>query len=62
MTPQQQKSTINTIAGSMLGIDGPKKEEIINRQLSLWFRVDPCLGAGVAAGLGIQGQHLDRLK
>jgi catalase len=62
MTPQHQKNTINTIADSMLGIEGPKKEEIINRQLCLWFRVDPCLGAGVAAGLGIQGQHLDSLK
>lgn len=58
MTPQQRQNTINTIADSMSEINGIKKEEIINRQLGHWFKIDSCLGAGIAAGLGIQGQMM----
>jgi catalase len=53
MTPQQQQNTINNIIGAMSGIDGPKKAEIVNRQLSHWYRVDGRLGAAVADGLGV---------
>lgn len=53
MEPEQQQHLVNNIVGAMSGIDGPKKLEIINRQLCHWFRADPRLGMGVAQGLGI---------
>ena len=37
----------------MSGISGPKRDEIINRQLCHWFRADMELGMGIAGGLGI---------
>jgi len=37
----------------MSGISGPKKNEIINRQLAHWYRVSSRLAAGVAEGLGV---------
>lgn len=54
MEPHLQQNTINNIVGAMSGIDGPKKDEIINRQLCHWFRADMNLGMGVAQGLGVQ--------
>lgn len=53
MTPEQKSNTIKNIVGSMSGIEGVKQQDIINRQLSHWFRVDPQLGAGIAKGMGI---------
>lgn len=54
MEPHLQQNTINNIVGAMSGIDGPKKDEIINRQLCHWFRADMNLGMGIAQGLGVQ--------
>lgn len=56
LVPEQQQNLISNIVGAMSGIDGPKREEIINRQLCHWFRADPRLGMGVAQGLGV---HID---
>jgi len=53
MEPEQKQHLVNNIVGAMSGIDGPKRLEIINRQLCHWFRADPSLGMGVAQGLGI---------
>lgn len=53
MDEEAKKNTIHNIIGAMSGIDGPKKEEITMRQLCHWFRADENLGAGVAAGLGL---------
>ncbi len=53
MDDQAKQNTISNIVGAMSGINGPQKQEIINRQLCHWFRCDPQLGAGVATGLGI---------
>ncbi len=53
MNPQEQTNTINNIVDAMQGIEGDKKEEIINRQLCHWFRMSPQLGSGVAKGLGV---------
>ena len=53
MTPEQKSNTIKNIVGSMSGIEGAKQEDIINRQLSHWFRVDPQLGDGIAKGLDV---------
>jgi catalase len=38
----------------MSGISGPKKEEITQRQLFLWYRVDAHLGTKIAEGLGVE--------
>ena len=53
MTPEQKSNTIKNIVGSMYGIEGAKQEDIINRQLSHWFRVDHQLGDGIAKGLDV---------
>ena len=53
MTDAEKKNTINNIIGAMRGIDGPKKDEIVNRQLCHWFRADAGLGEAVAKGLGV---------
>lgn len=53
MSDEEKKNTINNIISSMKGISGPKKEEIINRQLCHWFRVNANLGSAVAKGLGV---------
>lgn len=53
LIPEQQQNLVNNIVGAMSGIVGPKKEEIINRQLCHWFRADPRLGMGIAQGLGV---------
>ncbi|MCC9135434.1 catalase [Pontibacter silvestris] len=53
MTPEEKKNTISNIVGAMKGIDGPKRLEIINRQLCHFFRADIALGLGVAQGLGV---------
>ncbi len=54
LSQQDKESTINNIVGAMNGIDGPKREEIINRQLCHWFRADVQLGMAIAKGLNIQ--------
>lgn len=54
MTPEQQQQTISNIVGSMSGITGPRKHNIINLQLSHWYRVDGRLGVGIADGLGVE--------
>lgn len=53
LTPEEKKKTINNIVAAMSGIEGPKKAEIVNRQLCHWFRADISLGMGVAQGLGV---------
>jgi catalase len=54
MTPEQQKNTISNIVGAMSRITGPRKHNIINLQLSHWYRVDGRLGTGIADGLGVE--------
>jgi len=53
MNEQDRKNLISNIVSSMRGICGEKKDEIINRQLSQFFRADSQLGIAVAKGLGI---------
>jgi catalase len=60
MTPKQQENTVHNIISAMSGIEGPKKSEIINRQLCHWYRVDGRLGAAVADGLGVDVDMLER--
>ncbi|HYM20461.1 MAG TPA: catalase [Candidatus Kapabacteria bacterium] len=52
MDTKQKTNTIHNIVASMIGIEGPKRDEIIKRQLGHWLRVDPELGKGIAGSLG----------
>lgn len=54
MTAQDRKNLVSNIVGAMSGITGPKRADIINRQLCHFFRADIGLGMAIAAGLGIQ--------
>jgi catalase len=51
MSEEQKQHLIDNITGAMSGIDGPKKEQIVNRQLCHWFRADINLGMAIAKGL-----------
>jgi catalase len=53
LSEQDKKNLVSNIAGAMKGIDGPKKDEIINRQLCHFFRADIGLGMAVAQALGV---------
>jgi len=53
MNEQDRMNLVSNIVSSMNGISGEKKDEIINRQLSHFFRADSNLGMAVAKGLGI---------
>jgi catalase len=56
-----KKSLINNIVGAMKGISGPKKAEIINRQLCHFFRADIGLGMAIALGLGVNVEESQSL-
>lgn len=58
MSPEAQKNTIANIVGAMSGIEGPKRDEIILRQLCHWFRCSERLGMAVAKGLGLDMQKM----
>lgn len=53
MNEAQKAELAENIIGSMLGIAGEKKEEIIKRQLCHFFRMDATLGMVIAKGLNI---------
>jgi len=54
MTKEEKQNTINNIISSMSGITGPKRDEIINKQLCHFFRASTELGIAVAEGLGVK--------
>ncbi len=53
-----RKNLVSNVVGAMKGIDGPKKGEIINRQLCHFFRADIGLGMAIAQGLGLDMNSL----
>ena len=53
MNDQDRKNLVTNIVSSMSGIRGEKKDEIINRSLCQFSRVDIQLGMSIAKGLGI---------
>ena len=53
LNEQDRKNLVNNIVGAMKGISGPKRGEIINRQLCHFFRADIGLGIAIATGLGV---------
>jgi len=54
MNEQQRKNTVSNFVNSMKGISGPKKKEIIIRQLNHFYKADKELALSVAKGLGIK--------
>jgi catalase len=54
----EKANTISNIVGAMSGITGLKKQEIVNRQLCHWFRIDIGLGMAIAQGLGLDQSAL----
>ena len=53
MTKEEQQNTINNIVGAMKDIAGPKREEIIQNQLSHFYKADKELALHIAEGLRI---------
>lgn len=53
MNDYDRHNLVSNIVGAMSGINGPKKDIIINRQLCHFFRADARLGSAVAKGLGV---------
>lgn len=53
MNDYDRHNLVANTVGAMSGITGPKKDEIINRQLCHFFRANPQLGAAIAEGLGV---------
>ena len=51
MTEQERKNTISNFIASMSGITGPKRNEIIQRQLNHFYKADNELAIKVAEGL-----------
>lgn len=54
MNDTDRKNIIHNTVAAMSGISGPKRDEIINRQLCHFFRADPQFGMAVADGLGVK--------
>ncbi|MBC7487628.1 MAG: catalase [Cytophagaceae bacterium] len=53
MSDEDRQHTVSNIIGAMKGINGEKKNDIINRQLCHFFRADIGLGMAIAQGLGV---------
>jgi len=53
LSAEDKTSLVGNIVAAMSGIEGPKRELIINRQLCHFFRASIELGMRVAQGLGI---------
>jgi catalase len=51
MTESERKNTISNFTGAMSGISGPKRNEIISRQLNHFYKVDKELALEIAKGL-----------
>ena len=54
MNDEDRAHTIGNIVGAMKGISGPRRMEIVNRQLCHFFRASVPLGMAVARGLGVE--------
>ena len=51
MTDGERKNTLSNLIGALSGISGPKKDEIIQRQLEHFHKADPELAMDIAKGL-----------
>jgi catalase len=53
MNDYDRKNLVKNIVGTMQGIEGPKRMDIINRQLCHFFRADMQLGMAIAKALNV---------
>ena len=53
LSPEDKKHLVGNVVGAMSGISGPKRADIINRQLCHFFRADIGLGMSIAQALGV---------
>ncbi len=53
MNAKERQNTINNLVGSMSGITGSKRNDIINRQLTHFYKVDRELALSIAKGLKV---------
>ncbi len=58
LSEEAKKSLIRNISQNMSQVSGPKKDEIINRQLCHFFRADIGLGMAIASELGINPEKV----
>ena len=61
LSEYDKKNLVSNIVGAMKGISGPKKAEIVNRQLCHFFRADIGLGMAIAMGLGVNVEEAQSL-
>jgi catalase len=54
MNDREKQNTINNLVSALKGITGPKRKEIIIRQLGHFYKADKELALSVAKGLGIK--------
>ncbi len=59
MTDKERKNTVNNIISSMKGISGARADEIIQRQLSHFYKVDKNLVKDIAKGLKVKFTYDD---
>jgi catalase len=57
MSEQERNNTVGNIVGAMSGISGAKRDEIIQRQLSHFYKADKELALKVAEGLNFNFQR-----
>ncbi len=57
LSAQDKKNLVSNIVGAMSGISGPKKADIVNRQLCHFFRADIGLGMAIAQALGVNPEE-----
>ena len=53
MNDEERARTVSNLVGALSGVGGPKKENILLRQLCHFFRASEDLGRRVAEGLGV---------
>lgn len=58
LSEEAKKSLIRNISQNMSQVSGPKRDEIINRQLCHFFRADIGLGMAIASELGINPEKV----
>ncbi|MEE4196000.1 MAG: catalase [Bacteroidales bacterium] len=54
MTEQERKNTISNLTGALSGVNGPKRDEILQRQLTHFYKVDKELALTLAKNLNFK--------
>jgi catalase len=54
MNASEKQNTISNFVSALKGVTGPKRKEIILRQLNHFYKADKELALSIAKGLGIK--------